>query len=166
MAKGRARRKPAADEIVVFAGGRGEDTEGAVRGLKPLPDQMKQGPYESQEQFINRLNRLVGKAMGEAEIEQKFDVDFCPKTASGAALPVKSGRSERKQLKRREQGQKRKAKRLQTKQNQADDFGQVKADRVRFGERAHAPPNMDAIRQKFNDTIKKINAKKARSMKL
>ena len=160
----RRRQKKSAEEIVVFTGDRNEDTEGAVRGLKPVPDLMKQGAYETQDQFISRLNRIVGKSMAEAEIEEKFDVDFCPKTGVPDHAEGKTKFSRKKQERRKEHKLKRKTKLNERKLNRRDDFGQVK-DKVRFGEVTHAPPNMNQIRKKFDEQIKKIRDRKAKSMK-
>lgn len=158
----RSNSNESSKEIVVFGSDRKEDSEGATRGLKPLPDLMKQGVYETQDQFIKRLNRMVNKAIGEATIEDKFDVDLCP-PASGARASEcnRTKRSINKIEKRKKHVQKRKVKAKQRKQLKNDDFDGFK-EKITFGETTHAPPNMDDIRRKFDAQIKKMNAKKAR----
>ena len=64
------------DEIVAKPG---EDESGAVRDIKLRPESIKQGPYETNEQFLRRLNKLANNAKFEAVIEERFNVDLCPK---------------------------------------------------------------------------------------
>lgn len=56
-----------------------EDESGAERGIKLRPESIKQGPYETNQQFMRRLDKLASSAKFEAVIEERFDVDLCPK---------------------------------------------------------------------------------------
>lgn len=56
-----------------------EDESGAERGIKLRPESIKQGPYETNQQFMRRLDKLASNAKFEAVIEERFDVDLCPK---------------------------------------------------------------------------------------
>lgn len=167
MAKRKNKRKNKSDQnLMVFNDDRNEDCEGAVRQYKPLPDKIEKGPYETQEQFMKRLNRLVGRAMGEAEIEQKYDVDFCEKTGTNEFDEVfKSSKtiSKKKQEKRKERDRKRKLKKRSKKQKNLnrDEFDKFKKT-IEFGEVVHHPPDLDKIKQKFDQTIQKMKDKKVK----
>lgn len=158
------RRKSKKGDLTVFNDDRNEDCEGAVRHYKPLPDKIEKGPYETQQQFIRRLNRLVGKAMGEAEIEQKYDVDFCPKSGKNEFDEVfKTARtiSKKKQEKRRERDRKRKVKKNAKKQLNHNEFDKFKS-KVEFGDVVHQPPDLDKIKKKFDETLKKMKNKESK----
>lgn len=118
---------------------------------------------------MSRLNRLVGKAMGEAEIEQKFDVDFCVRTGKNEFDEVfKTGKtiSKNKLEKRRERNRKRKEKKRGKQSNRADEFGDA-LDRsgksqVAFGDVVHQPPDLDKIKKAFDAKIRKHQNEKKR----
>ena len=136
--------------------------------LRPI--QRRTGPYETQDQFMSRLNRLVGKAIGEAEIEQKFDVDFCAKTGKNEFDEVfKTGKaiSKNKLEKRRERNRKRKEKRRgKSSQHRTDEFGDALdksgRSRIAFGDVVHQPPDLDKIKMAFDAKIKKHQNEKRR----
>lgn len=148
------------------------DESGTTRGVKLMPGVIEQGLYESEDQFLNRLNRLSSKAQAEANIEQKYDVDFCPKVLStsdplpedGKAkkkkrkekdIPVDKAREkelariELKKVKRRARDAKRKGKK---KKSNSDDVESTEfedlLDKVEFGEVAMAPPSLEKFRAK------------------
>lgn len=121
---------------------------------------------------MGRLNRLVGKAMGEAEIEAKFDVDFCEKTGRNEFDEVfRTGKtiSKNKLEKRRERNRKRKEKRRgkgSQPSNRTDEFG-VALDRsgksrVAFGDVVHSPPDLDKIKKAFDAKIQKSRQRRVR----
>lgn len=115
---------------------------------------------------MGRLNRLVGRAMGEAEIEQKFDVDFCVKTGKNEFDEVfKTGKtiSKNKLEKRRERDRKRKEKKRGKQSNRIDEFGtEPKRSQIAFGDVVHQPPDLDKIKQAFDAKIKKHQDQKKR----
>lgn len=145
---------------IIFNEDRNEDCEGAVRQYKPIPNHMEKRPYETEEQFMRRLNRLVGTAINEAQIEEKYDVDFCPSTGAKNDLQdiFKTGKtiSKRKQEKRKQRDKKRKEKKNQKKQLNRDEFKSLKDDKVKFGETVHHPPNLSMITKKFDEKLKKM----------
>lgn len=133
----------------------GDDT-GGKRGLKWLPEKVEQGPYESSSQFLNRLQRMSSKAKAEALVEDKFQVDFCPKMTP-QILSTKDGqitqdkrdeemndvlgvRGVKKREKRRVREMKRRVKKRKTTKPETD-FKSYKDD-VRFGEVVLAPPKI------------------------
>jgi hypothetical protein len=157
------RRQPALLRIATTVDG---DSAGATRGLKPLPDFMEQGPYESEEQFLNRISRMSAEARAEAKLEDHFGLDFCPaiqpqvmSTRSGSAVVTgkkkrRKGlsleeRAEARRVKRRERDSRRRSKKKRgAKSGQADDFEQFQ-DEVRFGDVVMAPPAFSKRRIKF-----------------
>ena len=74
--KQRTKRQPALLRIVTSV--TDGDTAGSTRGLKPLPDIMEQGPYESEEQFLNRISRLSAQARAEAKLKTDSVWTFVP----------------------------------------------------------------------------------------
>ena len=135
------------------------DESGATRGLKPLPAVLEQGPYESEQQFLNRVSSLSVQAKAEASLEERFDLDLCPvlpevlSTRSGEAVGRKGKkvrlrngmteeeRREAKRVKRRQRDarRRRKGKKGAKSVDDNDDFDQFR-DQVSFGEVVTAPP--------------------------
>lgn len=110
--------------------------------------------------------------MGEAEIEAKFDVDFCEKTGKNEFDEVfRTGKtiSKNKLEKRRERNRKRKEKRRgkgSQSSNRTDEFG-VALDRsgksrVAFGDVVHQPPDLEKIKKAFDAKIEKHHSQKKR----
>lgn len=151
------------------------DDYGMTRSLKPLPEIVSQGPYESEYQFIHRLEKLSAKARAEANIEDRFDVDFCPKMDSQDSnhsinnndKSDNKNKSEevkvrKRSIKRKEKLIKKKAKKLAKQRENDDDFKHLKDD-VKFGETVLQPPELTHfIKRNFkhknekNVQIKKI----------
>ena len=128
-------RRPAMLRITTSLVG---DELGATRALKPLPPFVEQGPYESEEQFLNRLTRLSTQAKAEAKLEEHFGLDFCPvtpqvmSTRSGEVVgrskkqaKVEEDRAERRRAKRRERDARR---RRRTKRGGGGDGSGSNAD--------------------------------------
>ena len=162
MAKRKNNKKRNEDDLIVFNEDRNEDCEGAVRKYKPLPNRIQKGPYESQDQFMSRLNRLIGKAMCEAEIEQKYDVDFCERTGKNDFDEIfKPGKtiSKKKQEKRKQRDRKRKERKNLKKQSNQDEFKSKFENKIEFGDYVQSPPDLDRIKLKFNETIAKMKNK-------
>ena len=72
------KRKTNQPGLLCITAGMDGDDEGHTRGVKFVPPVIQQGPYESEFQFMSRLNRMASRAKAEAQVENKFDVDFCP----------------------------------------------------------------------------------------
>lgn len=142
------------------------DEEGCQRGLKPLPDVIEQGPYESQAQFIRRIGKMSSRAMAEARLENKFQVDFCPrieqpnpKSLTGndklncrqkKKLKLQNERLEKKRQKRRIRDAKRRDKKGKKRRSDGsdDEFARFQ-DKVSFGDVVMAPPSFSKQRRKF-----------------
>ena len=41
-----------------------------------IPDKIERKQYESDKSYLNRISKMVSKAMNDANIEQHFDVDL------------------------------------------------------------------------------------------
>ncbi|KAI1285445.1 hypothetical protein HDE_11778 [Halotydeus destructor] len=122
------------------------DERGATRGRKWLPDEVVQGPYETQDQFLNRIHVMSAQAKNEARIENRFDIDLCPKILSTTSGKEKQDEQslfgEKKRQKRRDREAKKKEK-MKAKQAPKDylEFGDL-TDQIEFGEVALAPPRI------------------------
>lgn len=148
--------------LAISVDNQGDDEVGATRALKSLPDKVEQGNYETEDQFLNRLERLSAKAKAEANIEHKYDVDFCPKIISTAGegsrkVKVKKNTKEEqeaedkkaaKRLKSRVRDIKRKAPRKKKRgEGNHREFSDL-VDSVKFGEVSMQPPTLPAFRKR------------------
>lgn len=68
-----------------------QEQHGMTRPLKPLPDVVQQQRHESDEQFLRRLDRIAGRAFGEASVEQKYDVHVTTDSQGKTVVDSKSG---------------------------------------------------------------------------
>lgn len=148
-------RAPALLRIATAVDG---DDAGCTRGLKPMPSFVEQGPYESEEQFVNRLSRISAQAVAEATLEQRFGLDFCPAVqpqmlstrsgevvASGVKKRKRKGmtaeaRAEARRVKRRERDAKRRSKKKRGSKSGPDDGFEQFQDDIQFGDIVKAPP--------------------------
>lgn len=128
------------------------DDKGCTRALKVLPEKVEQGPYESEEQFLNRLQRMATKAKAEACIEDKYDVDFAPKilsTVDGKAKNENRGKEKdpvsKKLAKRKARDEKRKNRK---RKKPSHDEYKPQVDKISFGEVAMAPPTLPQIKRR------------------
>jgi len=157
--------------VRIRTGLEGDDT-GAERGIKPIPEVVEQGTYESSDQFIRRLGRMTSQALDEAKVEDHFEVDFCPKiiptilsTKTGQPADQKMGKrgkkkvmseETRKELKRqkarerdaRRRARKKKGKKRNKTGDDDGDFDQFQ-DHVSFGDIVLAPPAFSKQKRKF-----------------
>lgn len=162
--KHKVKRQPALLRIATTADG---DAVGATRGLKPMPQYMEQGTYESEDQFLNRISRLSAEARAEANMEDRFGLDFCPaiepqvmSTQSGAVVVTgtkkkrrggltEEERTEARRAKRRERDSRRRSRKKRgSKSHEVDDFEHFQDD-VRFGDVVVAPPAFSKRKTKF-----------------
>ena len=141
------------------------DDEGHTRGLKFVPSVMQQGPYESEFQFMQRLNKMAARAKAEAQVEEKFDVDFCPPVERNRPkiLSTKTGKEvkytskgkihvedaevkrSRKAEKRREREAKKKAKKRKKSSEDRDDVD-TWIDHFDFDDVVQEPPSFSKRR--------------------
>lgn len=160
--KRKTKRQPALLRIATTTDG---DTSGSTRGLKPMPDVVEQAPYESEEQFLNRISRLSAQAKVEAKLEDRFGLDFCPvmqpqilSTKSGSRIGGKRARqrekreqerAEARRAKRRERDARRRSKTKRgSKSKETNDFENFRDD-VQFGDVVMAPPPFSKRKIKF-----------------
>jgi hypothetical protein len=146
------------------------DEKGMTRGLKELPDKLVQGLYETEDQFLHRLDRLKNRALNEAKIETKYDLDSCPQiisTSDGKSVKQKGAEDEeevnKRRVKRKEREQKmREKKRMKNREavDEKDPFSHLKDD-VKFGEVCMAPPSLShQLKQKMGAQKKEGRTKK------
>ncbi|XP_054152901.1 uncharacterized protein LOC128951677 [Oppia nitens] len=115
--------------------------KGMTRNDKPLPSVIEQGLYESQSHFLSRLSRLSAKARAEANIEERFDVDFCEKldTSDDKTNAMTDTKGKAKNIKKNER------KKLKRKRHNKETSFDHLEDNVLFGERVDEPPNLNAF---------------------
>ncbi|OTF83370.1 hypothetical protein BLA29_010682, partial [Euroglyphus maynei] len=53
-----------------------EIEHGMTRKPKPLPEMVIKDCNESNNHFMNRLNKMVSQSMAEANLEEHFDIDL------------------------------------------------------------------------------------------
>lgn len=121
-----------------------------TRVPKAIPEQVEKGFLESDYQFLNRINRMVSKAVAEANLEEHFDVDLGDKVKDSTAnepfsvSPADSEKLEKKRSKRKAKDIKRKEKKLKkqhklVKQLESSEF-EFKKDNFQYGDVVHHPP--------------------------
>ncbi|CAG2166348.1 unnamed protein product [Oppiella nova] len=135
--------------------------KGMTRSAKQLPEVIEQGLYESEIHFMSRLTKLSAKAKAEANIEDRFDVDFCQKLdtnedkveeKSDDKKKTKSNKRLKRKLienKRREKKRVKSKSKSKSKSKKEDLFEHL-TDRVMFGERVAEPPLLDSFPFKRN----------------
>ncbi|XP_064477933.1 coiled-coil domain-containing protein 137-like [Ornithodoros turicata] len=154
----RKKRKPN-NQIEVRQCKKEVEQPGMTRPLKPLPDVVQQQRYETDRQFIQRINSFATKAFGEAAIEQKFDVDI--RHDSTGKVVVNAQGSDPDYGSRKREKRRAREKRLREKKRKIptpSEFAHLK-DGVAFGEVVHEPPQFSGA-HKEQKTQKELLLKK------
>ncbi|GFT48076.1 uncharacterized protein NPIL_93941 [Nephila pilipes] len=142
--KRRKRKKVPKDDFIIVKNSIVDTEEpGMERQIKKLPAVVKQKRFESEYQFIGRIQRMTNMAIEEANMEQKYDVEVKDVDGKGNVELVSAPKevSERKREKRKMLAERKKEKKkLKSDEKEFD----LKKERVSFGEVASAPPVLTA----------------------
>ncbi|CAG2119749.1 unnamed protein product [Medioppia subpectinata] len=158
--RNKKKKKKTNNELISIRTAKSDPIEkGMTRSAKQLPEVIEQGLYESQSHFISRLSKMSAKAKAEANIEDRFDVDFCQKLDTNDSkadektdknkTPKNNKRKKQKvkQNERQNERQNEKQQKIGGKRRKEDSFAHLK-DSFVFGERVAEPPVFDSIKFK------------------
>ncbi|KAJ6219260.1 hypothetical protein RDWZM_005072 [Blomia tropicalis] len=123
--------------------------KGMTRATKSLPTTVEKGILENDYQFLNRIDKMVSKAMAEAKLEEHFDVDLLPKIKdnnqiqngkkfdkTSNLLVTESEKLEKRKQKRKIKDAKRKEKKSKKQNKLKAEFEELsfRKDKINFGE--------------------------------
>lgn len=144
--------------------------KGMTRATKSLPTTVEKGILENDYQFLNRIDKMVSKAMAEAKLEEHFDVDLLPKIKdnnqiqngkkfdkTSNLLVTESEKLEKRKQKRKIKDAKRKEKKSKKQNKLKAEFEELsfRKDKINFGELVHQPPTFQFRKKKLSNKFTK-----------
>ena len=141
-----------------------------TRATKSLPTTVEKGILENDYQFLNRIDKMVSKAMAEAKLEEHFDVDLLPKIKdndqiqngkkfdkTSNLLVTESEKLEKRKQKRKIKDAKRKEKKSKKQNKLKAEFEELsfRKDKINFGELVHQPPTFQFRKKKLSNKFTK-----------
>ncbi|GIY79244.1 uncharacterized protein CEXT_661641 [Caerostris extrusa] len=79
-----------------------KDQPGMERKVKPMPAVVKQKEFESENQFMNRLQRMADIAIAEAKVEEKYNIELVNVDKKGNAQYVTASKEVTEKKKKNE----------------------------------------------------------------
>ncbi|GIY09563.1 uncharacterized protein CDAR_598131 [Caerostris darwini] len=133
-----------------------KDQPGMERKVKPMPAVVKQKKFESENQFMNRLQRMADIAIAEAKVEEKYNIELVNVDKKGNAQYVAASKevTEKKKEKRKHLKERKKEKKRMKMDDKEFD---LKKETISFGEVASAPPVLTGKLRKAPELTKAGN---------